>query len=361
MTPGVPTTPVDPADHDELATPGDPATGTAYHRMATLREPWSAWSKPLLTVFAAFASYVIMGSALLVTVVLLLALVPGVNVALGVTSGDPTSPLDVGLALAMGALWLPAGLIGVRAGGWRPAGTAFSVAARIRRVLDQPASLAVVGGGLLTVLAAGVAGSLAPMEAGPAPDDAPSLGALLVLLLVTLVLAPLQVAGLELTMRGLVMQALGTWLRSPLLPILAAAAVMLIGRELSAAVLIPALTLAVCAGALAWKSGGLELPVLLTLTVTVVGILTSAAAAGTGLGSGASAMVAAAAAPGSSSAALADGTHASAALTGGITGAIALLVVTAATCVVVSRKHGLPLTQPVTRAADEPLPPVVAV
>ena len=76
---------------------------TAYHRMATLREPWSAWSKPLLTVFAAFASYVIMASALLVTVVLLLALVPGVNVALGVTSGDPASPLDVGLALAMTA------------------------------------------------------------------------------------------------------------------------------------------------------------------------------------------------------------------------------------------------------------------
>lgn len=333
---------------------------TAYHRMATLREPWSAWSKPLLTVFAAFASYVIMASALLVTVVLLLALVPGVNVALGVTSGDPASPLDVGLALAMGALWLPAGLIGVRAGGWRPIGTAFSVAAHRRSVLSTPAALAVIAGGVITVGVAALAGSLAPVEAGPdAPG--PSTGAVLALVMVTGVLAPLQVAGLELTMRGLVMQALGTWLRSPVLPILAAMGIVLIGREWSAAVLIPALTLAACAGILAWKSGGLELPFLLTLTTTVVGILTSGLAVGTGIGSGAAAMVAASAAPGSSNAALAGGASASAALAGGIAGAVALVVGTAVACVLIGRRDGLTLAEPVTRAADEPLPPIVAV
>lgn len=339
-----------------------PVVGTPFHRMPMLREPWSAWAKPLLSVFAAVASYVIMASALLVGVVLLLALVPGVNIALGVTSGDPASPLDVGLALAMGALWLPAGMIGVRVGGWRPVGTAVSIAARVRRMkASDPAVLAVVIGGLAVVAVAAIAGALAPVEAGAPAAPGPSFGTLLALLLVTLVLAPLQVAGLELTMRGLVMQALGTWLRTPVIPILAVAAVVLIGRELSPAVLIPSVTLAACAGVLAWKSGGIELPVLLTLTVTVVGILTAALTAGTGIGSGASAMVAAAAAPGSSNAALADGTHASAALAGGVAGAIALVAVTAVACVLISRQERLALAQPVVRAADEPLPPLVAV
>ena len=99
-----------------------------YHRMATLRPEWTARSRVLLTVLAALLAYVIMASALLVVTVLLLALIPGLSITLGVASGDPTSALDVGLALAMGALWLPAGLIAVRFGGWRPAPTAWSVA-----------------------------------------------------------------------------------------------------------------------------------------------------------------------------------------------------------------------------------------
>ena len=92
---------------------------TPYHRMARLRPEWSRAAKPLLSLGAAFVAYVALSSVVLVAAVLMLAVVPGVNIARGVTSGDPASPLDVGLALAMGAMWLPAGIVGVRVGGWR--------------------------------------------------------------------------------------------------------------------------------------------------------------------------------------------------------------------------------------------------
>ena len=101
----------------------------AYHRLATLRPAWSRPAKPLLSLGAALLAYVVLSSVVLVTAVLLLAVVPGVNIARGVTSGDPTSPLDVGLALAMGAMWLPAGIVGVRVGGCRPGSWACAWAA----------------------------------------------------------------------------------------------------------------------------------------------------------------------------------------------------------------------------------------
>src|SRR5690606_19636861 len=118
---------------------------TAYHRLATLRSAWSRPAKPLLSLGAALLAYVVLSSVVLVTAVLLLAVMSGANIARGVTSGDPTSPLDVGLALAMGAMWLPAGIVGVRVGGWRPLGTAWSVAARLRA--DRSLLLAGAGGG----------------------------------------------------------------------------------------------------------------------------------------------------------------------------------------------------------------------
>src|SRR5699024_8933843 len=69
-------------------------TGTAYHRLATLRPEWASRSKPLLAVLATFIAYVVLASVLLVGSILALALLPGVNIALGIISGDPTSPLD---------------------------------------------------------------------------------------------------------------------------------------------------------------------------------------------------------------------------------------------------------------------------
>src|SRR5690625_7386779 len=88
-----------------------------------------------------------------------------------------------------------------------------------------------------------------PELAGSLATEESSIGAgqLILVLAVALVLGPVQAAGLELTFRGVLLQALGTGLRSPLPPILLMTAVTLIGRELTVAVLIPALALALSA------------------------------------------------------------------------------------------------------------------
>ncbi|APX33739.1 CAAX protease [Brachybacterium sp. P6-10-X1] len=330
---------------------------TPYHRLATLRPAWSSWQKPLLTLAAAFIAYLVLASVLLVFTILVLALAPGVNVAIGVTSGDPTSPLDVALALAMGALWWPAGLVGVRVGGWRPPRVTWSVAARMRRELLRSMAALVVIGALVVAALAALAGLLAGPGAAPDPAadaSTPVLPLLLVVVLV-LVLAPIQAIGLELTLRGVVLQAVGTWLRGPILPILVTAALALIGRQLTPAVVIPALTLALAAALLAWKTGGLELPILLTLTLTVSTMIVSALAAGTGAGAGASALGAAVAAPGTSGASLAA-PEAAAAWAGGVVGAVALVALTVVIMVVVGRRENLRLLEPVGRPAAEPVP-----
>ncbi|WP_394216085.1 CAAX protease [Brachybacterium vulturis] len=341
-------------------------TAAPFHRMATLRPAWAGRIRPLLTLAAAFIAYVVLISVVLVLTILVLALAPGVNVAIGVTSGDPTSVLDVALALAMGVMWLPAAIIGVRFGGWRPLGTAWSVAARPRRELLRALGPWGIAMGVVVVVAAGLSGAVATAitgadgsGAGAPAGAADATGSVLQLLLVTLIvlaLAPLQAAGLELALRGIVMQALGTWLRSPLLPLLAAGAVMLIGRELSAAVLLPALALGLASAVLAWKSGGLELSILLVATITAASQVVSAVGAGTGAGAGAAALSAAAAAPGTSSAALATAASGSAALAGGLAAAVALLLLTVVMVSRISAREGVALLEPVTRPAGEPAP-----
>ena len=323
---------------------------TAYHRLATLRSAWSRPAKPLLSLGAALLAYVVLSSVVLVTAVLLLAVMPGANIARGVTSGDLTSPLDVVLALAMGAMWLPAGIVGVRVGGWRPVGTAWSIAAQLRR--DRSLLLAGIGAGAVVAAAAAIAGALTG-TVGTAAEPSASVPQLLLVTLLALVLAPLQAAGLELSLRGTVMQALGTWLRSPVLPVLAGTAVMLIGRDLTPAVLLPALALGLSAGVLAWKTGGLELPIALTTTLAVLAHLVGAFGAGSGAGAGVGAVGAAAAAPGTSAAALSVPAAAvpEAALAGGIAGAIALLLLTDLLVVWIGRREGVRLLEPVARPA----------
>lgn len=352
----------DPATGPATQETAPPAPGTPYHRLATLRPGWAAWSKPLLAVLAAFIAYVVMASVLLVGTILVLALLPGVNVAIGIASGDPTSPLDMGLALAMGALWLPAGMIGVRFGGWRPLGPTWSVTARPRRDIVTSTGIWVVVAGLAAVALAAVVGAITgspELAAGPGVDaDTPGAAQLLLVVLIALVLGPIQAAGLELTLRGVLLQALGTWLRSPALPVLATTAVVLIGRDLAAPVLIPALALALSLGLLAWKSGGVELSIILATTVTIGSIASTAIASGTGAAAGTAALLAASAAPGTSAAAL-NATDQTAALAGGIAAAATLLGLTVVVGVLISRRAGIGLLEPVTRPATEPAPPVV--
>src|SRR5699024_11138651 len=167
------------------------------------------------------------------------------------------------LALAMGAMWLPAGIIGVRFGGWRPLGTAWSVTARWRRPLLRSLGPWGVAMGAVVVAAAALAGALTGADGVAAADAGASVPRLLLVGVVERGAGPRQAAGRVLALRGAGTRALGSCLRRRLRGRLAASAVMLVGGELRVAVTLPALTLGLASVVLAWKSGGLELSILL--------------------------------------------------------------------------------------------------
>jgi membrane protease YdiL (CAAX protease family) len=308
-----------------------PSADLPYHRLAHLRPEWARWFRPLLTALAAGVAQIVFAYLVLVGTVTVLAILPGVDpLAIGRSQGDPASPLSVFVALALGAFAVPAALLGVRIGGWRPVRTLWSVAGRVRR--DMLAWGAVR---MLPVLAlAAIAGMLVgtgPAQLVPRGSD----GAIVGVLVLTVLLAPLRAVGEELVFRGIGQQAIGTWLRSPFWAIVLPVPLSLIGRGFGAdaGALAGAALISLCSGILAWKSGGLELPILLQLGTF-----------------GLTALLAPFGAP------VFPGQGASIAPWG-----IAVFLLTVLLCDAIDRRHGLRMGEGLARSADAPAPQRVRV
>ena len=245
-----------------------PVQSTPYHRLATLRLEWARWWRPLTTAFAVAVIWLILASLLMVGMVLVLTAL-GTDRSIGQALDDPTSPLDVFVRCALGALLLPAGLLGVRLGGWRPTSLLWSVADRFRTAqTGRMLAFAVVAVALAAAMPI-----LLPGGRPALPEAGRTIGVVLVLLLV----APLQAAGEELVLRGAVMQGVGTWVRGPVVPILATLPLSLIGAVQSLDTAFTAVFIALASGVLAWRTGGIEASIVLRtavlLTAGVVGLL----------------------------------------------------------------------------------------
>lgn len=169
---------------------------------------------------------------------------------------DPRNPADMLIMLGMLALLIPAVLIGTRAGYGR-AGIAHSVRGRLRWGLMGRAVILVVPVLLLTNTGFMLASSRGGIEV---PE--PTLGVIAAWVIVV-VLAPLQSAGEEYAFRALPMQAMGTWLRSPVWGILLPVPLFMWGHGYDWLGQIDIALFALLMGALAWKTGGLELPILM--------------------------------------------------------------------------------------------------
>ncbi|EWS81822.1 CAAX protease [Brachybacterium phenoliresistens] len=260
--------PVDGAADPLGGRPAGVPAGTPYHRLAHLREAWARPARPVLTVLVAIIAYVVLASILLVAIVTSLALLPGDQPDLGMHLRDPSSPLDVGVSLAMGALWCPAALIGARFGGWRPTRWLLSVTGTFRGELVRAAALPVGAAALLgTVVMTGIVWASRPWLGA----DSVGAGQALFAAALALVLGLAKAIGVELALRGMLLQALGTWLRSPALTIVFATIVSLAVSGFSRTGIVLALTMGLACGYLAWRSGGLELPILLTASLTISG------------------------------------------------------------------------------------------
>ncbi|UFU03821.1 CPBP family intramembrane metalloprotease [Ruania suaedae] len=206
----------------------------------------------LLLTAALYAGFVVTAGLALVLLDLFVPGLPQPTDALE----DPRNPADMAIGLGMIAGLVPAVVLGSRWGGGGR-GLIHSVLGRMRWSL-------VLRAGAVVVPLYAVVNAVMFLLAPPGDASMPSLGSSLVaVVLAALVLTPLQCAGEEYAFRGLPQLALGTWLRSPLWGIVLPVPFFVLGHGYDAAGQVLIGVFAVCTGFLVWKSGGLELAIVL--------------------------------------------------------------------------------------------------
>lgn len=260
--------PLTATDHEILALPaaeqltggsgGFGETRLPYHRLAHRSSRTAQWWRPLATLGVSLGLYV---AALipLVTVAVVYAVLgmslpglPGPSDDLA----DPLNPFDWVFTLGLLALMIPAVILGTRWGGGRR-GSVHSVVGRFRWGLLGRAAVFIVPIYAVMVLGLTV---IDPPDDFAVPAFTPTLVLCYVLILV---LAPLQCAAEEYAFRGLPQQMLGTWLKSPLWGILLPVPIFVLGHGYDWAGQVSVGVFALSTGFLVWKSGGLELPILI--------------------------------------------------------------------------------------------------
>lgn len=194
---------------------------------------------------------------------------------------DPSTPMeDIDLAspvtMLMNNLMLagliPAALVATRLGHWRPMGTLFSVAGRIRWRWLGRATLVTL---LLWSPYIGLAFVVDDIDMGGAADHWGWL------LAITLLTTPLQAAGEEVAMRGALMQGIGAWIRRPAIAltvttVISAAVFALLHTSLDPWVLTDLAIMAAAMCYLTWRTGGLEAAIALHAVnnVLIISLLT---------------------------------------------------------------------------------------
>ncbi|MDT0158550.1 type II CAAX endopeptidase family protein [Microbacterium sp. ARD32] len=232
----------------------------AFHRLDRARSRPLRWWRPLLVAVVAVALYLVMLIAIFVPFVILSLIMPEPTPAMealargevpGFDVADPTGFLLLVVPLI---LMIPALLAASRMVGGRGAGLLLSVAGRLRwgwlgRSLLAAVAVYAVQTALSLLLEVASGGSVAVDLSQP--------GLLLMLVLIVL-LVPLQSAAEEYVFRGFLMQAIGTWLRHPLFPILLPIPLFVFGHLYDVWGLLSVAVFAVTAAWLVWRTGGLE-------------------------------------------------------------------------------------------------------
>lgn len=223
-----------------------------YHRMARIDWRVAQWWRPLATlgvaVGLAIAGIIVWGIAAL--------LWEGMGLpAASESLEDGANPADLLVLLGPLATLVPIVVLASWWGGGRR-GSIHSVLGRFRWGLMGRAARVIVPVYVLTVL-------VPPLLFGREEMTVPPLtGSLVAAYVIILVLTPLQCAGEEYLFRGLPQQALGTWLKSPLWGIVLPVPLFVLGHGYDWVGQIDIACFALCAGALVWRSGGLELSIL---------------------------------------------------------------------------------------------------
>lgn len=246
-----------------------------FHRLGHA-DPEHRWWKPLVELVVFGAVY------LLVTVVF------GVVWAVGVMSTRGQDALDDLFAdpLALDVmdpavffmmffsivLMIPAILLARLVMGPRPVGLLLSVTGRLRwaflaRTLAVALTIYVIGYGAVSLFELLVLGELS------APQPVEGFG--LILAMVVLVV-PLQCAAEELVFRGYLLQTVGRWVRRPVFAVLLPVPLFTFAHFYDVWGLLSVAVMAVVAGWLSWRTGGLEAAIGLHVANNVVVTLLAA-------------------------------------------------------------------------------------
>lgn len=236
-------------------------TELPYHRLAHSSPRTAQWWRPVASAGVGIAVYAGV-LALIAILAIAWSLIPG-SPAPSEALEDPLNPIDWAITLGLIAALIPAVVLGVRWGGGRR-GTIHSVAGRFRWGLLLRGAAIVVP--VYAVVLVGQSLLLPPEDLTIPPIDTRFFAVIALIL----GLGPLQCAAEEYLFRGLPQQALGTWLRSPLWGILLPIPLFIVGHGYDWAGQVAIGAFALATGFLVWKTGGLELAILIHTANNVI-------------------------------------------------------------------------------------------
>lgn len=257
-------------------------SGTPYHLLG--RTPRHRWWHPLATLgLLAVLALLFMNLAYVAAIVFGLA--AGVEV-------DPERYANLGfsdpwwgfvMAFVGVALMLPAARLATRWAERRDAGTLSSVQGRLR----WPWLLDCTCWALLSTAVVVAAGFVSGQGLVVTSSASPQWSTLLIVLPLVVLVVPFQAAAEEYVFRGIVLQAFGSWLRTPWPGVAVSALLFVASHEYREPLAI--LDLLVFAVAFSWltiKTGGLEAAIALHVTNNVVSLAYATLQGTPGLGQG---------------------------------------------------------------------------
>lgn len=266
-----------------------------YHRLYR-GAPRFAWWKPLVALVLAASIYFAMSIAFsLALAPVLYVLDPGyVNDALlqGIAPVlDTQHPLSLVLGMGSIILMIPAVLLAMLALGIRPTGRVWSVAGRIRwGLLGRTLGAAVLGVivmngvGILVGRAMEASAGVTVSEPLAFERDDFNVSAALISFGLVLLLVPFQAAAEEVVFRGMLLQVLGSWMKSPWFAIGLSSLLFATMHIYDIWGMLAVGLMGLVAAWLTWKTGGLEAAIAIHIVNNIVafGFMTAGMGGDTG-------------------------------------------------------------------------------
>lgn len=231
----------------------------AYHRLYR-SQPKYRWWKPLLALVLSGVLIVVvtsmLGVAALLAFVLLNGGFPTVAQTEALFTPDAAQPLTLVLSLVSVAIWIPLIFLSLWVVGIKPVGMLHSVALKLRWSRLGRYALVALG---LSFLAQGISIAFIFLI-GDVPEEWPQLSPLTVSLslVAIIVFVPFQAAAEEYAFRGIFMQALGSWLKHPFIPIVLPTLLFTLAHSYDLWGMSEVLLMGITAAWLTYKTGGLE-------------------------------------------------------------------------------------------------------